>query len=644
MSRPAPSQFPATRPFGVLVAMGLLLPVFSVSAAFTQISRVSLATGGVEGNGPSVMSAISGDGNFVTFSSTADNLVAGDTNVAEDIFVHDRGAMSTERVSVGAMGEGNGRSHNSVLSHDGRYVAFSSLSTNLVANDLNGFQDVFVRDRMMGTTVRVSVNSAGVEGASFSGRPSISADGRLVTFFSFSSNLVAIDTNNQGDVFLHDRDADSNGTFDEPGGISTTLVSVASDETQANNQSLDSAISADGTTVVFESLASNLVAGDTNGFGDVFVRNLAAGTTERVSVSSAGVQGSSQSFQPKISGDGNLVVFSSSADTLVPGSTASNHIYLRNRTLNQTERLSNSAAGQQGNNASFHPSINTQGTRVSFDSLASNLTGGDANGQFDVFVRTLGATEIHRVEGVADPNGASAAPSISADGGLVAFESTASNLVAGDTNAQSDVFLVPTTGGGGGDPGTPVADAGPDQVVALPHDRRAGGTAAVTVDGSASSDPDGQRLRYAWTSATTGRTGRVARFRDSLPVGVHQITLRVTDPDGKFDEDTVQITVTNKANDAPVADAGDDRTMIARFPTTMVTVPLNGGRSRDPDRDPLTYEWRDISSGPPGTLLGTRRALRIRVGRGDYVIRLTVTDPFGASSTDDVMIHIVPPP
>ena len=192
------------------------------------------------------------------------------------------------------------------VSSDGRYVAFASSATNLVAGDTNGQRDVFVRDMSTGTVVRVSVSSDEVEGDSGSYDPSISADGRYVAFESGATNLVAGDTNSTMDVFVRDLTS-----------TTTVRVSVDSDEVvEGNNSSVDPSISADGRFVAFESYATNLVAGDTNGTYDVFTRDLTATTTVRVSVNNLGVQGNFGSFDPSISADGRYVGFESAATNL----------------------------------------------------------------------------------------------------------------------------------------------------------------------------------------------------------------------------------------------------------------------------------------------------------------------------------------
>jgi Tol biopolymer transport system component len=161
---------------------------------------------GAQGNDDSHFAAISADGRYVAFHSDASNLVAGDTNNARDIFVRDRQMGTTERVSVHSNGaQGNDWSFDPAISDDGRYVAFESRASNLAPGYTNGTVDIFVRDRLMGTTERVSVDSNGTQANYDSYSPDISGDGRYVAFQSLASNLVSGDTNGVSDVFVRDR-------------------------------------------------------------------------------------------------------------------------------------------------------------------------------------------------------------------------------------------------------------------------------------------------------------------------------------------------------------------------------------------------------------------------------------------------------
>ncbi|MCZ7434879.1 hypothetical protein O7598_00590 [Micromonospora sp. WMMC241] len=357
--------------------------VFVRDRATATTSRVSVSSAGVQGNAYSTGPATSGTGRYVAFISAASNLVPGDTNGVVDVFVRDRVASTTVRVSVpDGGGQGNGDSTVPSISQDGRYVAFSSFASNLVPRDTNGFADLFVRDMLRGTTSRVSVPAAGGQADGLSGFSSstISGDGRWVVFLSTASNLVPGDTNDAPDIFLRDRRR-----------AVTSRISVSSTGAQGDGVSSDPAISADGRFAAFSSWSSNLAPGDTNGVEDVFVRDLAAGVTRRVSLGAGGVQGNRSSSQPAISGDGRRVAFVSAASNLVPGDTnGTEDVFLARWRTGTTTRLSVSAEGVQADSFSNDPSIDHRGRYVSFTSYATNLVPGDTNDMLDVFVADAG--------------------------------------------------------------------------------------------------------------------------------------------------------------------------------------------------------------------------------------------------------------
>ena len=424
-----------------LSILALIAACIAVPAAAEQrpggTELVSTSSAGVQADGGSLFPKVSDDGRFVAFASTASNLVDADTNGAYDIFVRDRQERVTTRVSMASDGgEGNERSCCGIsISGDGRYVAFDSLSSNLVPADANQTWDVFVHDRQTGSTTRVSVASDGSEGNLFSFDPSISSDGRFVAFHSWASNLVSGDTNDVQDVFVHDRQT---GT--------TTRASVASDGTQADGFSSDAVISADGRYVAYNSSAPNLVAGDTNGELDVFVLDRETGGTTRASVATDGSQGSSASFASTISGDGRYVAFDSNSDTLAAGDTNGVvDVFVHDRETGVTERVSLAADGREGNDQSFLGAVTADGRYVAFFSRASNLVGRDTNESGDVFLRDRQGSTTTVVSVFVRPvlgNAESSGPSISADGRYVGFWSGATNLVAErDTNDTSDAFL-----------------------------------------------------------------------------------------------------------------------------------------------------------------------------------------------------------
>jgi len=419
----------ATLALALLVALALTDPSLAGTA---KTERVSVASDGGQGNGYSAAAAISADGRFVAFEAWASTLVRGDTNDASDIFVHDRKTGETERVSVGSGGvQGNDYSFNPSISANGRFVSFASAASNLVENDTNYAGDIFVHDRKTGETERVSVSSDGTQGNFTSFDSAISANGRFVAVASLASNLVPHDTNGQ-DIFVHDRKTGE-----------TERVSVNS---RGVNGSFDPSISARGRRLAFWSYASDLVEGDTNGATDVFFHDRRTGETERVSVGSEGAEGDGDSFYPSISArGGRFVSFVSFASNLVGNDTNDRRdVFVHDRKTGETERVSVGSGGVQGNDTSFYGSISANGRFVAFDSAASNLVQGDTNGATDVFVhdRKTGETErvslsSHGVQGTG-PSGGS---SISANGRFLAFASSASNLVAGDTNDDDDVFV-----------------------------------------------------------------------------------------------------------------------------------------------------------------------------------------------------------
>ncbi len=434
----------------VLLAAMALLGVMATAggAAEGDTTRVSVDSSGKQANDYSSDPSISSGGRFVAFHSAASDLVANDSNNRGDVFVRDRQSGTTERVSVDSLGnQANGGSYAPSISSGGRFVAFSSYASDLVANDTNDLPDVFVHDRQTGTTERVSVDSSGNQANDglcrfyACGGPSISANGRFVAFISAATNLVANDTNGERDVFVHNRQS---GT--------TQRVSVDSSGNQANDYSFyDPSISSGGRFVAFSSFASNLVANDTNDLPDVFVHDRQTGTTQRVSVDSSGNQANMWSSSSSISSDGRFVAFGSLASNLVANDTNGAYdIFLWNSSTGTTQRVSVANSGNQANGGnSFFPSISADGRFVAFSSDADDLVANDSNRNRDVFVhdRQTRATQRVSVDSFGNQanqpwlGGSSDSPSISADGRFVAFHSLASDLVANDTNESRDIFV-----------------------------------------------------------------------------------------------------------------------------------------------------------------------------------------------------------
>ncbi len=247
--------------------------VFVHDRQASQTTRVSVDSSGTQATGISDYCSLSGDGSVVAFESGAPNLVPGDTNGTDDVFVHNRETGQTSRISVDSAGfQGNGSSNAPRISADGRYVAFPSFAMNLVPGGTNNSRHVFVHDRQTGQTSLMSVNSAGAQANRSSDGCSISDGGRTVAFSSFATNLVPGDTNGREDMFLHDRDVDRDGIYDEPGAFATVRVSETPSGASPNDDSFGGVLSPDARFLVFSSYASDLVLGDTNGVADVFVR------------------------------------------------------------------------------------------------------------------------------------------------------------------------------------------------------------------------------------------------------------------------------------------------------------------------------------------------------------------------------------
>ena len=310
---------------------------------------VSATAGGVEGNNDSWAPAISADGLTVAFESYASNLVASDTNGVRDVFVWSAvNSAGVQRVSVGAGGvQANGPSYEPTISGDGGVVAFSTGATNLAtgAFPVSGI-NVVRRDLVASTNLLVSDASDGFGGS----KPALSEDGKRLAFQSFSSKLVAGDTNGLWDIFVHDMTA---GTLSR---VSLTSGGGERNQgTESASREVSPAISGNGRYVAFATTATNMVAGDTNGMQDVFVVDTQTGAVTRASVSSAGVQGNAdsplgQGERVALSYDGTWVAFSTVATTLGfnPGTTGVSNMVMHNRVTGETRPLTSQTASSVG--------------------------------------------------------------------------------------------------------------------------------------------------------------------------------------------------------------------------------------------------------------------------------------------------------
>jgi hypothetical protein len=409
-----------------------------------SVNSSGTATGSKGSSAP----AISNNGRFVAFLSLATDLVTTtDNNNTADIFVRDLQTDTTRLVSANSSGSatGNGTFSNPIISADGRFVAFSSNASDLVATpDNNNADDIFIRDLQTNTTRLVSINSAGTAtGNNFSSSPVISSDGRLVAFVSTATDLVSTTDNNTAtDVYVRDLQANT-----------TRLVSANSAGTAAGNlESEFPAISADGRFVAFISFATDLVStSDNNHDSDTFVRDLQTNATSLVSINSSNNATANSGSGPAVmSADGRFVAYQSFATDLVniPDNNAATDIFVRDRQTNTTRLASvNSAGTAAGNAGSGTMVMSADGTFVAFASFASDLvTTPDNNSNIDIFIRDLQANTTKLASGnsagTATGNNFSVAPALSADGRFVAFVSIATDLVTiSEGNTNRDVFV-----------------------------------------------------------------------------------------------------------------------------------------------------------------------------------------------------------
>jgi Tol biopolymer transport system component len=432
-----------------IVAAFVVAMLLSTVHAHAQLApgteRLSVRSDGTQADLNSRASSASLDGRFVAFDSSATNLVPGDTKHNQDVFVRDRVAGTTERLSVSSTGEeGKGDSVNPSISGDGRFVAFESAAWNLVADDTNSASDVFVHDRQTGTTTRVSVSGSGDQANSHSFAPAISADGRYVAYESYAKNLVTTPTLGV-QIYLFDRDTGS-----------TTLASAAPGGVAADGNSFNPAISADGRFIAFESFSSNLGGGSNS--CDVYVFDRDTGTTTDVSVAFGGGDAFGCSYRPAISGDGRYVAYESTAKNIVVpfGNTEGVNVYVYDRTLGKTQLVNHETPGLPGAPVlcgspeepqvcltnSGQARISADGRFVTFMSDSWRLLPGNVAAS-EIYVADRLSGQIRRASvNAANQAGGScnAVPAISADGYLVSYKSSSANLVPGDTNGATDIF------------------------------------------------------------------------------------------------------------------------------------------------------------------------------------------------------------
>lgn len=422
------------------IVCGLLVVAGWPQAAFAappRPERVSVSSAGAQSDDASDRASITADGRYVAFQSDATNLVAGDTNGMTDVFVRDRRLGTTVRpVTSSAAGL-----FEPVISADGRYLAFTSAAPDLVPGDTNNLSDVFFLDLRTGAVERVNLTGDGDQATGgMSSGAAVSADNRFVTFTSHAPNLLpGRDANGSqnSDAFVRDRLLGM-----------TTLVSVSLTGLNGESFSISRGISADGRYVAFLSLAFDLLPDHAITYG-LYVRDLRTGTTTRESLTHAGtpISGLNSGYEGgTISPDGRYVVFETGTDDVVPGDT-NNAIdtFIRDRVTGEVERLSVDEDGAEVFGDSYAAMVGAGGRCVIFTSFADNLVYDDTDEHADVFVRDRAAGTITRLtvdhrDAHDDANHDSGKAVITPDGRQTAYLSVASNLVPRDTNNRDDIF------------------------------------------------------------------------------------------------------------------------------------------------------------------------------------------------------------
>lgn len=414
----------------------LLLAVATASAQTT--TRASVSSSGMQANSFCALGRASDDGRLIVFASPTSNWFAGDAqNGPQDLFAYDRVTGTTVLVSASPTGlPGDNDSSCAVpnaISSDRRWVVFSSYATNLLPPDPVPGVEVFLRDLQTGTTQRVSTTAAGQSANGPSSSASISADGTRVAFWSLATNLVAGDTNGARDVFVKTLTTGA-----------VVRASVSSFGVQASAFSDHPVLSRDGRWIAFTSWADNLVPADTNGLADVFLHDVQTGTTTRISTGSGGVEADAEAGAPTISGDGTRIAWDSAATNLVLGDTnGKSDVFLHDTTSGLTTRVSVGAFGTEGNGNSLGAVLSADGRFVGFTSTSTNFVP-DANSNADAFRHdTLtGALELLGVASTGiQGNVDSSLSDLSVDGSVAVLVSNSSNLIAGDSNSGSDIFV-----------------------------------------------------------------------------------------------------------------------------------------------------------------------------------------------------------
>ena len=479
-----------------------------------ELRRVSTNAQGGSTNGQSADPIFSADGLMIGFESRASNITPGNNTPFNEVYVKNLVTGEVTLASASAAGAiGDVGSLIGMFSPDGTKVVFASGAHNLVPGD-NGsdWWDIYVKDLTTGAVQLVSANAAGVQGGGTpfdanSFDPVFSPDGTKVAFDSGAANLTPADTNAGYDVFIKDLSSGS-----------VTLVSTTATGAGAHGPSFAPVFSPDGSKVAFVSNADNLVPGDTNGFRDIFVKDLATGAVTLVSADAAGNQAGNDSRLPVFSQDGLKIAFETAAFNLLPGDNhVGTRVLVKDLVTGSLTLVSSDALGDPGDNSSYHPAFSPDGTMIAFESRATNLVPGDTNGPYgvDIFVKNLIDGSITRVstdssgqEGDAD----SLTPVFSPDGSGIAFAS--SSFRASPNTYIQDIFIK-------------TINDGSDQLAGgAGNDTLAGAGGPDSLDGGAGVDTatySGDRASYLITTAPSGTT-TVQDLRPGSPDGTDTLT------------------------------------------------------------------------------------------------------------------------
>lgn len=414
---------------GKRIAIGAFAVIVSTVAS-AEITRVSVTSTGGELSYDSSARAISGNGRYVAFQ--ADSPELGITNSKDQAFRYDAETGDIILISEAATGGfPNDLSFPSALSYDGKHAAFSSSASNLVNGLTTTTKNIYVRDIEAGTSMIASIKADGTLANNHSESADISGNGNIVAFDSYASNLVNADTNGKIDIFLKNMTTGELQIISRP------------DSGESNGNSKTPAISSDGKTVAFISDASNLVSGDTNGVADAFVFHVDTQTMERVSVSSSGTEGNGRTWQIGISANGRYVVFTSDSDNLVANdSEGERDVFVRDLKNNTTIRVSTSQSGQGFAGMSRNPDISADGRIVAFAN--SSVSNREVPGSgMKIYVKDTETGSVKQIDIGTDNTSylPSYDPYLSYAGDRIAFLSQTGNLVSGDTNGKFDAFL-----------------------------------------------------------------------------------------------------------------------------------------------------------------------------------------------------------